>query len=400
VLRAWPELIPLPLLERFGPTLKTRVAIERGLPNTTQIYELPRDDGGPPLLLFKPLSRFTLRFRDEGTVPTMTLDEQGFCNPTPNAYSLPTIDIIAIGDSFTWCQSLPPEAVWSVQLAKLLDRTSYNLGRGRIGPYEYLQILQHFGLKKYPQVVILNIYEGNDLRDALRYARYVSGHTSYMSVEDAAAPAPVDGRLSRSSYLYNLLRAAFVRDDDLGGEADERGSFRYTLRFPSQHVRFNRSNTDRDEITLARALANGEVRLDVFDAALARFVELSRQHSFVPVVSFSPSAYSAYADFVEFQDPRLTDLMSGYDRAMRDYFAAGASRFGYRFVDETPALRAAARELGPDRLLYFPYNLHFTPEGHRVVAELLAREIAPLFGELPGSAALPATGSSVQEGTR
>ena len=43
------------------------------------------------------------------------------------------------------------------------------MGVGGIGPYEYVQVLKQFGLQRRPRIVIMNIYEGNDLRDTLRY---------------------------------------------------------------------------------------------------------------------------------------------------------------------------------------------------------------------------------------
>jgi hypothetical protein len=46
---------------------------------------------------------------------------------------------------------------------------------------------------------------------------------------------------------------------------------------------------------------------------------------------------------------------------------------GVRCVDLLSDLRAAARD---DPYLYYRWNLHWTPAGHRVVAATLAREIA------------------------
>ena len=34
----------------------------------------------------------------------------------------------------------------------------YNLGKGGIGPYEYLQIFLHFGLPKHPRIVVMSIW--------------------------------------------------------------------------------------------------------------------------------------------------------------------------------------------------------------------------------------------------
>ena len=99
---------------------------------------------------------------------------------------------------------------------------------------------------------------------------------------------------------------------------------------------------------------------------------LSRAHGFTPIVSYSPSAYTAYADFVEFEDPALSDLMPWYSRTQREFFRSKAEELGYVFVDITPDLQAAARALQGKTLIYYPGNVHFTEAGNRVVAEALA----------------------------
>ncbi len=112
-------------------------------------------------------------FKAAGEQATVRLDSQGFCNPPRDAYERPTIEWLALGDSFTECLVTDPQSTWPSQLGEIAGRSIYSLGRGGIGPYEYLQLLRHFGLPKQPRVVIMNVYEGNDLRDSLRYQETV-----------------------------------------------------------------------------------------------------------------------------------------------------------------------------------------------------------------------------------
>lgn len=386
-LRVLPGAIPLGLLKKYEPGIRLEIAQRRGLPNLSQVYALPRDDGGPELQLFKPFTSMELRHRDDGTVETMDLDANGFCNPLPDGgYDAPKIDIVTIGDSFTVCTAVAPEVTWTSLLSGMLGRSTYNLGRGGIGPYEYIQILKHFGLPKNPDVVVMNIYEGNDLRDAVRYWAHADpSRTGDVVAIDRRIHAPVGNILGRHSYAYNLIAVALAKgwregaralDPVFGREGPREISFRYRVRLADGDVSFNETNYDTDEIDFSHAVLEGRVVLGVFDAALRSFVELADEHGFRPVVAYSPSAHTAYVEDVVFEDPTVAAPLAGYSRALRAYLARSAEELGFLFVDATPALQAAAAGSRQEDLLYFPTNLHFTPAGHRVMAEEIARALA------------------------
>jgi hypothetical protein len=282
---------------------------------------------------------------------------------------------------------------WSSQLAAATERSVYNLGRGGVGPYEYLQILKRFGLPKQPKFVVMNIYEGNDLRDSVRYHEHVkaaaTGKILYANAASRTSSrlhtdAWLDNALGRQSYALNFfivgLERAYALSEGailqaVGGKVHQRVNFHYRLNFPDNSVAFNLHNADKDEVRYARRLQQGEISLEDVTDALRQFVALSRQHGFQPIVSYSPSAYTAYADVVAFEDQTLSGLMPWYSHTQREFFRAKAKELGFVFVDTTPNLQAAARILQDKTLLYYPINVHFTEAGHRVVAETLARVI-------------------------
>ena len=388
-LRLLPNLIPLGLLVEFQPDLRLSIAQRRHLQNYSQVWTFPRDDGGPALRLFRPFTRLDFEFHDtRGWVPVQ-LDANGFCNP-PQSYDVPEIDIMVVGDSFTWCHGLEPQAVWGRQLAVFTGMSTYIIGRGNTGPYEYLQLLKWFGLPKRPKFVVFNIYEGNDLRDSVLYHKYVkataAGETLYADAADHKSGPPIydtllNNVLGRHSYAFNFLVTGLGKTYDLVKEAilpifldtvPAQINFRYRLNFADGSVPFNVYNRDRDEVRHAQWLRMGMISLADFTNALKQFVALSRAHGFTPIVSYSPSAYTAYADFVEFEDAALSDLMTWYSRTQREFFRSKAAELGYVFVDITPALQAAARAFQGKTLIYYPANVHFNAAGNRVVAEVLA----------------------------
>src|SRR6185369_12978835 len=172
--RIAPGLIPESLLKRFETHVRLDVAQRRFLPNESQTWVPTRTDDGPPIKLFEPHSEIQWDFVDTGETGRMRMDDLGFCNPQEDDPNRDHIDLIAIGDSFTACHAPDPRVTWPSVLGRTLGMTAYNLGRGGYGPYEYLQLLRLFGLAKRPRVVVMQIYEGNDLRDAARYFEYVA----------------------------------------------------------------------------------------------------------------------------------------------------------------------------------------------------------------------------------
>jgi len=395
-LRAFPaELIPVGWLKRFQSDVRIDIAQRLSLPNETQMWELPRDDGGPLLQLYKGKARTKQRFSSEET-SNVARDAQGFCNPPRDSYDQPSIDVIIMGDSFTACVAADPEASWMSRIGQLTGLSVYNLGKGGIGPYDYLQIFRHFGLPKAPKIALINIYEGNDLRDAVRYHEHVvavrKGGDGYANAAERFEPeidyeTLLDNPLGRSSYAVNVGLVAFGKAHEgisnavfrAAGKMRERVNFRYELRFPDNAVvPFNIQNADHAEVRYARRLRHGEVQLSAFDDALERFAALGRDHDFRPVVSYAPSAYTAYADFVAFEDDALTELMPWFSGTQRAYLRQKAEELGITFIDLTPALHAAARRLQEEELLYYPANVHYTPAGHRVVGDALAPAITEL----------------------
>ncbi len=392
-LRAVPEAIPLTLLKRFHHEPRLEIARKRSLWNESQMQVVERDDGGPRLRILKPHSRISYDFHREGEKGTMVMDDQGFCNPPRDRYDRDKIDIIAIGDSFTWCVVTDAGATWASQLGVLTGRPVYNLGRGGIGPYAYLQILRAYGLAKHPDYVVMNIYEGNDLRDSIRYQEHVAAarhnRVLYRDAGDRnTREIDIDALLGkgplRDSYAVNFVLAVVDKAYEggknailrlIGGDAPEHVNFHYTLDIKGESVDFNVQNADESEVRLAHGLKAGKFDFSAFDDALRRFVAMGRQYGFEPVVSYSPSAYTGYADFVRFEDPELTELMPWFSRRQRAYLAGKAEELGYRFVDLTPAIQARARALPASELLYHPANVHFTILGNRVVAEILAHTI-------------------------
>ena len=135
----------------------------------------------------------------------------------------------------------------------------------------------------------------------------------------------------------------------------------------------NIGNGDGDELRSAQDLSAGKLSPDLYEVPLKRFVDLSRQYNFVPVVIYVPAAYTVYQPGITFEDPSISAVMAAYSKIQSDWLADRAASIGYRFVDATSALQAKGAEAP---LLYFPSDLHLTAAGHRALAEAVQGEVS------------------------
>jgi hypothetical protein len=397
-LRLAPQAIPLSVLSRFDPALRSRIAARRNLARAADTVLLPRSDGGPPdrMWFFKPGTRVTSHDREEGVVEQVTMDQNGLCNSPADAYQTARFDVIALGDSFTWCTAVSPDEAWPARLQAITGLSTYNAGMSGRGLYEYVQILERFGLPKHPDVVVMAVYEGNDFRDAHRFHRARVGSPEQGETRVCAFAwqplcrlhAALDGSfLRRHSLAYNLLSGS-VHVASYAARKSEI-DFRYEVGFPDGEIlEFNSDNGDRDEVQYARWLAEGQLGTDLFDEALESFVALAREERFVPLVVYIPSAYTAFEHMSQFDDPAIEEPLRAYSRTLREYFRRRGAELGYRYVDTTPMMQRVSQRLPSSRRLYFRSNVHLTQRGHELVARLVAEDLGrlgawPMVNPLP-----------------
>jgi hypothetical protein len=374
-LRLAPETIATPLLAHFPSPLKHVVAERLGLPTLNRqvvITTEERSDRGPPLFHAASGSVFrrALDAADvaAGAVEDRTLDSRGFCNP-PETEGRPTAEIVSVGDSFTFCSGVRPEETATADLERETGRATYNLGVPNTGLAEYVELLKRYGVPMKPRIVLFNVYEGNDLRDAEFTARFKA---------TGQGPAVGVGRFERAvsiSYAASLLWAGW----DWAAEARRAGrrrgpdiDFHYTGMSQGRRVAMNVVNADLDEVLSARRLKAGELSPELWAGPLAELKALSVHENFTPIVTYLPSMHSAYSGSVAFRDPAVGDVVQAQSAAQRSWLAAETARLGLAFVDVTPALQTAA-ETGP--LTHLPANVHLTPYGHEIVAREQARAI-------------------------
>ena len=120
------------------------------------------------------------------------IDEHGFRNNP-----LPSIDVVAIGDSHTYGINVRSDGAWPKQLGYKLKQNVYNFGVGGYGVLHYQYLLEK-SIEMQPGVILLGLYLTNDLNDICK------------------------GRVSKSQYwksrakAYNFDRSICPETDNVG----------------------------------------------------------------------------------------------------------------------------------------------------------------------------------------
>jgi hypothetical protein len=286
-------------------------------------------------------------------------DRNGFRNET----DLRTADIVVVGDSYVEAPMVPSSALLTAVLASLEHTSVANLGMSGYGPQQELAVLKRYALNLQPKVVVWVFFEGNDLENAQAY----DGTVRELLLHDPSNPPWWQRSFSRNS-LSALARAwrGCVPDRALQKrfgtimEADGRRWLRYF-------------------VSVGRPLSSREWdALEKTRAALAAAYELCRKQDVKFLVAFAPTAFRTYAGLstlVEASEEVRNAVPNDLPGRMRNLLTGISSDIG--FIDLTPAFRSEAEQ---GRLIFLLDDIHWTPHGHRVVAEALHKTLASPAG--------------------
>lgn len=388
-LRIYPKLISEPVLLEFPKALRREVAARLGLPLKQArrcIASEDRDDHGPELCLAYPDFQWVQKVdaidRQYGAREQIPQDGNGFCN-TRHKAERSQQDIVFIGDSFTWCTSVAPDKTFPALLENSSGATTYNLGFPGVGPYEYVEILKRFGLQYAPRLVVMSVYEGNDLRDGERYWKNVNekrGRAADRSERkyDRQDHKVWSKRLLNNSYALSFISASI---EDSGKRFFSDGvDFRYRVSVGGNEVPMNVANADRDEVKSARRLRTGKAYTSVLRDALVEFIHLAKKHHFRPVVTYIPSAHTAYAASVAFQDSSVGEDVAYLSARQRTYLLQLSDELGFTYIDLTEPLQ---QTVVTGTLAYFPGNVHLSERGHILIADILTPLLTTMVRSVP-----------------
>jgi len=291
---------------------------------------------------------------------TFTYDRWGFRNPT----DLERVDVALIGDSFVDGWYVSDEETVSRRLETRLERPVASLGVAGYGTLQELRVLEEQAPRLKPAVVVWFFFEGNDLYNDARF------ENTMRAVQSGPPETYVDGRPVTHDVLWR--QRSFV----LGSlELIRRWSHPVLPAHLPHRGRVVAADRSEREVYFADYAAVPwsdwiAGRWDRARAALAQAAALCRRQGVHLLLCYVPIKFRVYRPFVRFA---LASPCREWDvwplPGMVEAFCRSEN---LPFLDLTTPLQEAIRAGG---MPYASVDSHWSPEGHALVADLLAAEL-------------------------
>ncbi|MBI4446667.1 MAG: SGNH/GDSL hydrolase family protein [Acidobacteria bacterium] len=284
--------------------------------------------------------------------------------------------IAAIGDSFVYGVVGYDDNLMTLLEGELSKETGVevmNFGVPGAGPTDYLEILRLDVLKYRPDVVLLNIYVGNDLRDGLARDRFfVAGFPAGAKVVTNPLQAVVDPARWNLYHLVRIFSLSYTsaRNASFGHFVEEKGT--YSPEFYGQYASRQLKAFLRKE-----GPSKNEIRVQRY---LDAIVNVSRREDALAVLAIFPTEYQVDARFLEtalsYSRHELSDLdLERPQRRLLEW----AREHRVPAIDLLPSFRSAAK----NERLYAKNDGHWNRKGNGLAAQVLARELTPLLQRRP-----------------
>jgi hypothetical protein len=322
---------------------------------------------------------------------TLTVDKRGLRNQTDlNAY-----DVVVLGDSFTEGSEVSDEQIWPALLAGKTGQTFYNLGISGGNPTDYLYILKQVGESLKPKTVLCMLYEGNDFRD-----------NNFPSTGHERPKSTMKDILFRASPLRRQLSSLMLRT--LGPVNTDRFNVNPSLLDNPRHPMYpiswlplnvpqgsanyyafdlkcflSHCQTPRQFSETLGCRKTQEILVILQELCTrngARLVVVyapDKPHILLPAwrEHLNPAQVRAYMAMGQKNLPPADQLLDTvvpqldtFETVMADF----CRRQSIEFVSLTGILR---QNILAGQQAYFTYDQHWSPVGHRIVAEFLAEKI-------------------------
>jgi lysophospholipase L1-like esterase len=310
-----------------------------------------------PTLPFYTLAPHVERLIDTGeTRWTVFTDEHGYRvseraakapRPTDNARPV----ALVLGDSFTFAQSVDYEDSFAALLEADGPLRYVNTGVPGYGPVQYRQVLEYElqSRREPPKLLLVATFLGNDFQDCIRN-RDLPVHDGVVSDQGNLKSA-----IKRRSHLYRLVARAYHL---AVARHDESAEVILETFDPEQ---WNAGGG------LHQAVA-------IYERELARMAAIAKQRAIPMIVIIIPARAG-----VEALQGRPIAKHLDYDLPAR-FVRTRLDALQVPFVDLAPLF---ARH--PVDKVFFGHDLHFTPYGHRLVADA----VRPLVDRIAGSRTNP-----------
>jgi SGNH hydrolase-like domain, acetyltransferase AlgX len=307
-----------------------------------------------------------------------TTNAEGF---RPNSAG-PPYEIVLIGDSFL-AMGEDDASTLSERLRAVSGRATFNLSRSWYGPYQYLELLKRYGLALWPKVVLLGFYAGNDIEDIREYHRWRREHRYYFYADHAQRPFLVRYAIALTDtgvYLRDTIAKRLARQTQPVAPGEIHSDLGI-IRVGAQLVPMVFGDWN-PEGSAEQLLATAEWQ--ALHALLTEFHHLCRAEGILPVLLYIPSKSQVYAEHATAHSGQRFLQAAAQQRPIRTNMVAALTTLAQRV--ELPLINllpAFAQHAEAGRLLYYPFDTHWSGEGIQAAADYIWQELQPWLATVP-----------------
>ena len=301
-------------------------------------------------------------------------------------------DIVAIGDSHTYGNTVRMQGSWPILLGQLVGHSSYNMGMGGYGPNQYFYLLKTKALSLKPKLVLCGLWMGDDFENAYQitygldywaYLRKLPSEPTNYHIWETQGTAVWHKRLrvwlSRHSVVYQVLFHGSLLGR-LQGEAQIKVDPKVdrhvaSLVIPEKNI-LEAFRPEPDARALDQQNPDIQEGMRVTFELLQQMNDICDQNKIKFVVVIIPTKNTVFAPYLQ-QHPELplSDVLrkvTTNELLAREKTFEFLSKNNIAYVDTLPALQAAV-----DHQLYArtSQDMHPGPNGHRVVANRIADSV-------------------------
>ena len=218
-----------------------------------------------------------------------------------------------------------------------------------LGPQQELIVLKRYGLPLNPRNVVWMFFEGNDLTDVINYRNAMANHWDLRQKFMRRSFTTQALRLIKHRFFATDQKPPGVRR---AGVVQSEGET-MTMYFLNPSGPLTEADISAFDET-ARIIADG------YNLCAARGARL--------VFVFVPDKFRVFHDFCTFPEGSECRRWAVNDlpERMRKAVTSIAPDIGY--IDLTASLADAVRR---GQVPYYPDDMHWSPEGHRIAAEAI-----------------------------
>ena len=384
---------------------------------TDQVYHRPPSISYTLTVKDKPKSGKSLPITIEPGFPdsecTLTTDKKGFRNKKVQE----KYDIVVIGDSFTEGSDVTDDEIWPHVLSQKSGYSVYNLGMSGTDPLDYFLTLKQFGMEFSPKIVICTIYQGNDFRDngipADRIRTMEISHSKSGKAIIKERPIPFKKKIRKyrkDSPLLRGFRKLFSKyliiektqedsKNSKGKVADKKTENKILSWLPMKIPATD--NSKYYFFKSKRMLPLWQSKKELLDSAgwkncaasLTKIKEFCTKNNIRMIVTMAQlkptiifpllkktklpvSDMHAFATLASKRVPEKDKFIEtiytnlpNQENALQEFCKTN----NVEYVSTTKALRES---MNNGNQVYFTYDQHWSPPGHKVVAETIAEYLS------------------------